>query len=195
VDAPYADFFRHFASYLSHPVKIGRRRQLPEMIAELAIEVQRRLDTDEISVPSKYLFIYGLQRARDLRLEEGFGLPSFGEKAPPSPAHQFTIILREGPDLGVHTVVWCDTLTNLNRSLDRRALREFAMRVVFQMSAEDSANLIDTPTASKLGSYRALFYSEEEGRLEKFRPYGLPSEAWLTWVEERLRGKEVAHGG
>jgi hypothetical protein len=62
--------------------------------------------------------------------------------------------------VGVHTIVWCDTLTNLNRSLDRRALREFAMRVVLQMSAEDSANLIDTPAASKLGPYRALFYSE-----------------------------------
>lgn len=81
---------------------------------------------------------------------------------------------------------WCDTYTNLGRTLDRRALREFAMRVVFQMSAEDSANLIDTPAASKLGTYRALFYSEEEGRLEKFRPYALPSEQWLRWAIEQL---------
>ncbi len=55
------------------------------------------------------------------------------------------------------------------------------------MNAEDSANLIDTPAASKLGAYRALLYSEEEGRLEKFRPYGVPSEEWLGWVGERFR--------
>jgi len=89
--------------------------------------------------------------------------------------------------VGVHTIIWCDTLTNLNRSLDRRVLREFALRVVFQMSAEDSANLVDTPAASKLGPYRALFYDEEEGRLEKFRPYAVPSAEWLAWVGEQLR--------
>jgi len=53
------------------------------------------------------------------------------------------------------------------------------MRVVLQMSAEDSSNLIDTPVASKLGQYRAIFYNEDEGRAEKFRPYMLPSNEWL----------------
>ncbi len=89
----------------------------------------------------------------------------------------------------MHCLVWCDTLTNLNRSLERRALREFAMRVVAQMSAEDSSNLIDTPAASKLGIHRALFYSEEEGRLEKFRPYALPSEEWLQWVAQCMQAR------
>jgi len=51
----------------------------------------------------------------------------------------------------------------------------------------DSANLIDTPAAAKLGSNHALFYSEDEGRLEKFRPYGLPASAWLERAAERLR--------
>ena len=189
-DTTYADFFTRLGEYLSRPITIGRRRQLPEIIGELVAEVQRRIDADSASAPAKFLFLYGLQRARDLRQEDSFALPLSGdEPTTPNPAQQFATILREGPDVGVHTLVWCDTLTNLNRSLDRRALREFAMRVVFQMGAEDSANLIDTPAASKLGSYRALFYSEEEGRLEKFRPYALPSEQWLKWVGEQLRGK------
>jgi hypothetical protein len=37
---------------------------------------------------------------------------------------------------------------------------------------------------------RVLFYSEEEGRLEKFRPFALSSEEWLQKVSEKLRGKE-----
>ncbi len=191
VDAPYAGLWDQLAGILPHPVKVGQRRQLPEFIGELATEVQQRLDNEQPGAPSCYLFLYGLQRARDLRQEEmGFGgFGGFGEESTaPNPAHRFTTILREGPDLGVHTLVWCDTTTNLNRSLDRRALREFAMRVAFQMSAEDSANLLDSPLASKLGPYRALFY-EEEGRLEKFRPYGLPSEGWLSQVKEWLKGR------
>jgi len=63
------------------------------------------------------------------------------------------------------------------------------MRVAMQMSAEHSSNLLDTPAASKLGLYRALFYDEDEGRLEKFRPYGLPSEGWLRQVKEWLAGR------
>ena len=196
VDAPYADLLARLANMLPHPVKRGRRRQLPDIIAEVASEVNRRLEMDEDRVwkePAVYLFIYGLQRARDLRQEEDFGF-SFGmeaEEAPPNPARQFATIVREGPEVGVHTVVWCDTYANLTRTLDRRTLREFEMRVAMQMGAEDSANLIDTPAASKLGLYRAYFYSEDESRLEKFRPYGLPSEAWLEWVEKQWRSKNL----
>ena len=63
------------------------------------------------------------------------------------------------------------------------------MRVAMQMGAEDSVNLIDTSAASKLNLYRAYFYCEDKSRLEKFRPCGLPSEAWLKWVEKQWRSK------
>lgn len=193
VDGPHAEFFDRLADHMkpAFTTKVGRRRQLPDTINDLEAEVKRRMN-DETSTqsgakPSIYLFVYGFHRARDLRQEDSFAFSPIGqEPTAPNPGQQFTTILREGPDLGVHTIVWCDTLTNLNRGLDRRALREFAMRIAFQMSAEDSANLIDTPAASKLGQYRALFYSEEEGRLEKFRPYGLPSESWLSAVAQQL---------
>jgi S-DNA-T family DNA segregation ATPase FtsK/SpoIIIE len=95
-------------------------------------------------------------------------------------------MLREGPAVGVFTLVWCDTLNNLQRALDRQALREFEMRVLFQMSAADSSNLIDSPQASKLGLHRAFYYSEDQGRLEKFRPYGAVTEPWLEVVRRLL---------
>lgn len=71
----------------------------------------------------------------------------------------------------------------------RSELREAALRVVFQMNGEDSANLVNTPAASKLGPHRALFYDEEEGQLEKFRPYGMPSVAWLDAALEQVRAR------
>lgn len=88
---------------------------------------------------------YGLQRARDLRQDDSFdggfgGGFSFDDNptpAAPNPAQQFPTILRDGPEVGIHTIVWCDTLTNLNRTLLSRAQREFVMRVAFQMSTED----------------------------------------------------------
>ena len=68
----------------------------------------------------------------------------------------------------------------------RYSLRDIEMRVLFQMSATDSSNLMDSPAASKLGVHRAMFYSEEQGQAEKFRPYGPPSADWLQWVQKQL---------
>src|SRR5262249_18552568 len=52
-----------------------------------------------------------------------------------------------------------------------------------------SSTLIDSPAASKLGENRALYYSEEENRIEKFRPYGLPEPGWLEAVKQRFAAR------
>lgn len=191
VDAPFSGLLNHVGQMLPHDVKIVNRRGLFSVVSEVADEVQDRMEADGGKKLPIYLFIYGLHRARDLRPNEDFSFSSFGTEPPaaPSPSKQFSTILREGPELGVHTFAWCDTLTNLNRTLERGALREFEIRVVFQMSQEDSVNLVDSPLASKLGSYRALLFSEETGRVEKFRPYGQPTEEWLQQAATYIRQK------
>jgi hypothetical protein len=187
VDAPHAGQLDRLGQLFPR-IRIIRRRDLPSFIDQLAKVVDRRIETEAQGQPGIYLGIFGLHRARDLRQEEDFSFSSSEESAP-NPAKQFAHILREGPDFKVHTIVWCDTLNNLNRTLERRAVREFGMRVVFQMSPDDSSSLIDAPLASKLGLHRALLYNEDEGRLEKFRPFDIPSEAWLAAVSARLSQK------
>ena len=66
-------------------------------------------------------------------------------------------------------------------------LSEFEMRIVFQMSANDSASLVDSTDASTLGLHRALFYNEHDGYIETFRPYALPGKGWVAEVAEELR--------
>ncbi len=135
-----------------------------------------------------YVFIHGLQRYRALRKsEDGFSFSMDDGEKPAQPDKQFAEILREGPPLGVHVVCWCDTPASVERTLDRSSLREFDNRVLFQMSAGDSSNLIDSPAANKLGFYRALAFSEEQGVMEKFRPYALPTETWLDEVSSFLK--------
>jgi hypothetical protein len=74
----------------------------------------------------------------------------------------------------------------MSRFLGRKALSEFEMRVVFQMSAADSASLIDAPAASTLGLNRALYYNDREGSLETFRPYAQPDGGWIENVAKQL---------
>jgi hypothetical protein len=66
------------------------------------------------------------------------------------------------------------------------------MRVVFQMSANDSASLIDSPKASTLGLHRAIFANEHEAQLETFRPYAPPDSEWLREAGEKLAKRAEA---
>ncbi|MBP7052196.1 MAG: AAA family ATPase [Phycisphaerae bacterium] len=133
-----------------------------------------------------FLVIFGLQRYRMLRRNEDAFSFSRDEQARPQPDVQFADLLREGPSVGVHTLAWANTLSTLERTLDRQTIHEFDHRVLFQMSAADSSNLIDSPIANQLGLHRALLHSEEQGGIERFRPYDAIRDDWLADVGRKL---------
>jgi S-DNA-T family DNA segregation ATPase FtsK/SpoIIIE len=188
-DSPLAGVFQQIYSALPHGVKLVEYRAVPEAVNEIATEVRRRQEADNAAAPDVFLFVYALQRYRALRkADDAFAFSGGDEAKAPDPGKQFAEILREGPPNGVHVIAWADTAVALDRTLDRQSMREFDNRVLFQMSAADSSNLIDSPAANKLGFHRALAYSEEQGVVEKFRPYGLPDRTWLGRVASSLAG-------
>ena len=161
-------------------------RGVPDAINELAQELKRRQEDAGGQPPSIFVFILGLQRYRALRKsEESFGFSSGDENAAPDPGRQFADLLTEGPGVGIHIIAWVDTMVSVERAMNRNLMREFDNRILFQMSAADSSNLIDSPAANRLGACRALAFSEEQGTLEKFRPYAMPDGNFLE--EARLR--------
>jgi hypothetical protein len=190
-DAKHAGYWQRAAATFPHRVRVGTVRDTPRLVGEIAEEIARRQADPSLVGGEIYLVIHDLQRFRDLRkADDDFSFGRTEEKA--SPAKQLATILREGPALGVHTIIWCDSLTNFQRTFDRSAMREFETRIVFQVSQNDSSNLIDSPLAARLGPHRALLFSEDQGRLEKFRPYSLPDEAWLAKVKAQLAAKRSA---
>jgi len=70
--------------------------------------------------------------------------------------------------------------------LDRQSLQDFEMRILFQMNGNDSSSLMDSPEASRLGVHRAILYDEGQGLVEKFRPYGLPSNEYPRLGQKAL---------
>jgi len=189
-DSPLAGELQRIASALPHSVRMVEWRDVAETMAELADEAQRRQDADRTNAVACYLLIYSLQRYRMLRRrDDDFSFSADDADKAPSPDKQFVELLREGPPVGVHTLLWADTPAALERTLDRQTLGEFDNRVLFQMSAADSSNLIDSPAANRLGFYRALLFSEEQGWIERFRPYALLDPDWLKQAASRLNRK------
>ena len=184
-DSEFADTLRGVCASL-RLAPLVERADLATTLAKLNEEVDGRLNGATADRSPRFLIVHGLHRLRELRkAEDDFGYGRRGEKVA-SPGDQFTAILREGPAVGVHVITWCDSVMNLTRAVDRQGMREFTLRVLFQMSANDSAQLIDTPAASRLGRTRALFVEEGTERPEKFRPYGLPSEGWLREIGAKV---------
>jgi len=183
-DLSHADLLPGVARAMG--ARLAGVREVRDALATLAAEVDRREASGNASHAPALLVVFGLHRFRDLRRADDFAFSTDADKPEPAAA-VFSRVLRSGPSVGVHTLVWCDTASNADRALERTALREFNTRVLMQMSAGDSTQLIDGPQASTLGSHRALLFSDDTGIIEKFRPYALPDRAWLTGVLERLR--------
>ncbi|MGQ0629329.1 MAG: FtsK/SpoIIIE domain-containing protein [Phycisphaerales bacterium] len=192
-DSVLSGYLARVAGTLPHGVRLVEYRQVEQAMGDLSAELDRRQQMegegrDTGGLPPVYMVISGLQRFRALRRsEDEFDFSSSTDEKSARADKQFQRLLREGPALGLHTITWCDTVGNLNRTLDRQGLREFDGRVLFQMSQADSSALIDAATAGTIGQNRALFYSEEQGLIEKFRPWALPEEAWIERVRRAMR--------
>jgi hypothetical protein len=179
-DDPKHGLLAKVAERLPIEAKVVPWRETDDAIRSLAEIVSARSSGGD-DRSSIVLCIHGLQRFRQLRRNDddyGFG----SGDAPPSTDKLFAAILKEGAPLGVHVVLWCDTVAALQRALDRGAMREFDWRAMFQLSQTDSSTLIDSPAAARLGPQRALLYSEELGTIEKFRPWLLPTDAFLDLI-------------
>jgi len=166
-------------SFFPHKCRFPKPSKIKDVIPEVALEVQKRLDDSSYdSTQTQFLFISGLQRLRMLYRNEDDWSVRPDEKTL-SIDRQLADIIRGGPSVGIHTILAADTFNTVERVVDRQTLREFNNRVLLQMSASDSSNLIDSPVANQLGPQRVLFYNDELGILEKFRFYAPPDKTWL----------------
>lgn len=161
------------------------------MIEELSAEMKRREDlSDQSDAAEILLVIRDIGQFRELRRDEDdFSLGSFGEAKVESPASLFGELIRRGPLVGIHVVVWADSFNNAMRWLSNSLLREFDDRIALRMNQTDSASLVDSPVAASLGPGRALLYRDQTGAVEKFRPFAWPAEEWLGQVARRQDGE------
>ena len=180
------EFLERIVQALPGGITLAKQAEAPDIMAGLSAEMKSRSENESAANPSpSFVFIHGLQKFGKLRYEEDFSFSSEADTAT-NPAAQLNKLISEGPSLGIHVIATCDTYNNVNRFLSKKAFSEFEMRVLFQMSANDSASLIDNPKAGTLGMHRAVFYNEQEGYLELFRPYALPSREWIEEISQNL---------
>lgn len=149
----------------------GEVRDSESIIQSVYTELERRMADPQVAHPSQLLIIANLARFRDLRKVDEFAFGSSSDSAKVAPDVAFGKILREGPTFGIFVLVWADSAGTLSRWLGRQGLRDLEVRILMQMSVNDSNTLIDSSVANKLEPHALIYYDETDSKVTKFRPY------------------------
>ncbi len=164
--------------------------ELPSLMSALRTAMRSRRQSDSAEKSSLYIFICGLHRLNDLWQNEQGNENQIARQT----MQLLQDILGNGPEFGIHTLTWCDTLSGLDNVLGANMLRHFDIRVAFPTSPrEEILTLVERSGLPALGSGQALYCNRDEMRLEKFRPFQLPSKAWLQQAAALIQRKVEAN--
>lgn len=153
------------------------------LLETLANEIVLAAGTPRTRRKTRILCIWGLQRLRSLRSPSGGSYT--GEAPVQSQRDLLTQILRDGPEVGIHCLIWADTYGNVESLLDYDYRAQFTHRVVGPLDEAASNRLIDSRDAANFTTAnRAILYSFGAQPPQKtFRPFDLPP---LRWVQDYL---------
>ena len=146
------------------------------------------------AIEDSYMFVYGLQRARNLRSSDiykknssfddfdEFGSSTVNQQLSVKPYEMFLNIIQRGPAVGINSVIWEDNFkVFMNNYADM--LPNFDMRIAFTMPDEDSINFIEEVDGSKIGENGAIYNYNGN---QKFRPYRKPDIKWIERITQRM---------
>ncbi len=169
-------------------LKVADARGVDGMLKELHNMLKLRIENpDDVATQIPVLLnLVQLGRLRTLRREDEYGMGSFGE-AEATPDKQLEEILRDGPSHNMHVVLWAENYSTVNRWLSRTAMREIEVRLLMQMGANDSTNLIESVAASRLGEKVMLAHDEATGQSQGFRPFDFDT---LTALPEWIKSSD-----
>ena len=147
-------------------------------------------------ITDKYFFVFGYQRAEELKSETKltqsedidtlFNIMPSGTNQPKlSPKEMFRIIVKDGAQKGVHTLLWQDSFNALYQD-DKDMMSYFSMKVAFDMSPEEYSRFVSANDVSLMSENNAIYYNRARDN-QKFRPYQAPDEEWLKTISEKLK--------
>lgn len=184
-----AEFLPEYVRY----VACGDIAEVQTIVSEL-YEVASGSASAEIT--DKYFFVFGYQRAEELKSETKltqsedidtlFNIMPSGTNQPKlSPKEMFRIIVKDGAQKGVHTLLWQDSFNALYQD-DKDMMSYFSMKVAFDMSPEEYSRFVSANDVGLMSENNAIYYNRARDN-QKFRPYQAPDEEWLKTISEKLK--------
>lgn len=152
---------------------VERRRRVPALVQEIHAEVARRLEAEDLRARGIVVVLFGMHRARD------FDSESIEFDAEADLQRLLGEILRDGPEVGVHTIMWFETVGAISRRLRHDAVRECSWRLGGRMSGDDSQSFLGADGAASLRPQQLLTANEDLGLLRRSTALTAPGRSWM----------------
>lgn len=153
---------------------------------------------DKSAAPEQdsYFFVFGYQRAdvlkSEIKLSQSddidmmFNLGNAQSRASAAPKDMFRSITEKGALRGIHVLMWQDSYQVLEQD-DKDIMSYFTMKTAFSMSPDEFSRSVGENDVSLMGENNAIYYNRARDN-QKFRPYQMPDEGWVTKICDRLNG-------
>lgn len=151
---------------------ISKKDEVLDILTKIKTIIEERRNDEEIPQNHIYIGIYGFQFGRmfDVVFNDR------GRESVSQCSEALDYILKNGPIVGVFTILQCDNLSNLKKTSND--ISGFNYRVALQMSDADSQKIVDSSIANKLfvfnrpsSVYRAYYRDNSRNINTKFKPY------------------------
>ncbi|MGH3276548.1 MAG: FtsK/SpoIIIE domain-containing protein [Streptosporangiaceae bacterium] len=153
-----------------------RSRRSDSVLRGLAAEIGQRLQALDYKAPRQVVILFGLQRALSFSPHDPYAVE---QPDGPSVEACLATVLKDGPDVGIHTVISADRVKTIELRLGSDLLPEFTFRVL-----GSAADQQDVATSS--GQYgdvmplqpgQLLITDQARGTAKRIRGYSLLTQA------------------
>ena len=154
-------------------IEIVKPRDSELRMVQLCEEIGKRENHPDQQHSAILVVVDPVERFRDFRQDESFSF-SLDDAAGLRGPVAFQKLLSDGPSHGVFALVICGGAETLSRWLPRTNQHDLELRILGQLSSNDSSFLIDSPAASDLSAATMLLYDNADGTLAKYRTCTIP---------------------
>lgn len=188
---PGVSTLKYFGEQFPQQIVVDSGRDTEALLDTLYENVKHRMEDPTAQKERVFLMFFGITRAGILRRSGLYGNNDSGISA----QEKLRTILREGPQHGVHCIIWGDGINGLRNMLEPDFARYFNHRIAYGLDSAAMSDLVAEEDTQTFRGKTAVYLDMSENIVmnTRFRPFDAPSEAWVERFAE-VYG-EIVGGG
>ncbi len=182
-DSETYQFFPMLQNKFSRQISCAGARQMDAMISDTYAQMKKRQRGEADAKERLLLILFGIDGAFALQ-QEMYDDAADGQL---TTAQKLSQILKDGPTVGINSIVWARSLTALKRIIETRVINSVINKRFFYGKNTDNAceELTNvTPDETILSGAMAQYKNKFEVSTSTMRFYDLPEEQWLQRFAE-----------
>lgn len=163
------------------PMQVSRvdHKNMEKMINDTYDQMQRRISGTADKKERLLLVLFGVGGLMQFWQNDRVGMYRASEM---TLSRKIADILRDGPEVGINTIIWSNSMQSLNNYLENSTIdNEISMRLFYGANTDKACEALTgaAPDASVLESKIALYRNTGEINAQFMRIYGVPEESWV----------------